>query len=155
VQLLSGKHGPSSVVLRSQPLLTSPSQLAQPAAHVPIAHVRELQSPLALGGKQGVPQLPQLLSVASDSQPFMALPSQLSKLVLQPVSWHAPVEQLDMPFGREQVTPHAPQFMFVRIETSQPSPSWLLQSRKPELQVKLQPPPVQVAELTFSSSSQS
>jgi hypothetical protein len=61
-----------------------PSQLPQPALHVPSVQVPVGHVSLALARSQSAPQPPQLASVYTDvSQPFDAIPSQLPQPALQ------------------------------------------------------------------------
>jgi hypothetical protein len=70
-------------VLTSQPLLEVPSQLPNPALHVPSAQVPDAHDSDAFAKSHTAPQTPQLESVVRlVSQPFVALPSQLPKFAL-------------------------------------------------------------------------
>jgi hypothetical protein len=57
--LLSGLHGPSTVVLRSQPLLAMLSQLAQPLAQVTTPQLPPVQLVVAVCGNMAVQFIPQ------------------------------------------------------------------------------------------------
>ena len=94
-----------------------------------------------------MPHLPQFLGseVESASQPFLRSLSQSSWPMLHE-ELQAPIEQTVVPpTMRGHTAPHAPQLAMSSLaETSQPSESFLLQSRKPALQAPIeQVPPAQ------------
>jgi hypothetical protein len=103
----------SVLVLTSHPLIASPSQLPEPALHVPSVQLPAAQVAPALGNEQRSPQPPQLLaSVAftAVSQPFAAMPSQLPKPVLHAPTIHAPAEHACVAtLASAQRASHAPQ----------------------------------------------
>ena len=73
----------------SQPLPVWASQFAKPESHVPIVHVPVVHDSAAFVNEQGVPQVPQSVSVeVGVSQPSFALPLQLRKRPTQ-VGTHA------------------------------------------------------------------
>jgi hypothetical protein len=112
-------------------LVTSPSQLPKPAAHVVIAHVPVLHEvavafvkPMHSWLSPLLAQPPQFVSVrVSISQPFASMPSQSSKPASQVVisqvvpPAHATADVLASVL---QLTPQPPQLLTVLVGVSQP-----------------------------------
>ena len=92
-----------------------------------------------MGGLQGVPQPPQLLSVFSwRSQPFVAMSeSQSPKPGAHCTNWQNPLAQLASVLAKPQAWLQAPQLCSVVNEVSQPSLGSLLQSSKPGAQLPI------------------
>ncbi|MFO0627818.1 MAG: hypothetical protein U0325_19575 [Polyangiales bacterium] len=102
------------VMLVSQPLAGSPSQLPKPAVQAATAHAPCVQVAVALARAQAVPQAPQRLTVVSrfTSQPLERVPSQLPKPRLQVIA-QAPAVQVvgaALAVWRTHETPQPPQF---------------------------------------------
>lgn len=128
----------------SQPFAGSPSQLPQPALHVPSVHVPVAQDSLAFGRLHGTPQPPQLESVLKDvSQPFAGRPSQFAHPASQAVTAHDPVAHDSVAFERLQLVPQAPQSVRETSCVSHPSLTSPLQLPQPSSQVRTQLPEVQ------------
>jgi hypothetical protein len=111
------------VMLVSQPLAALPSQFAKPALQVPSWQVPLLQTALALGKLQALPQAPQCkrLVLRLASQPLPTLASQLPNPTLQEML-HAPSAQDAVPLVPLQALPQLPQLArLVLLLTSQPS----------------------------------
>ncbi|MEZ4405194.1 MAG: hypothetical protein R3A52_01705 [Polyangiales bacterium] len=100
-----------AVSAASQPLASTPSQLAKPAAQAPSAQVPVAHDAVALAREQTAPQPPQLLAVLSAaSQPLAALPSQSPKPAGHVGATHAPPVQTR---PAAQAAPQAPQLAVV------------------------------------------
>jgi hypothetical protein len=120
-------------VFVSHPFELLPSQLPNPALHVPSVHTPAGQVSDAFARLQATLQSPQSVSVAMlRSQPLLALPSQFLKFAAH-VGTHAPAVQVVVPLAFVHCVPHVPQFDVLLSDASQPlfwSPSQL---PKPEL----------------------
>ena len=130
----------------SQPLLTSASQLPEPALQE-IEQLPRLQDGvplLLLHTFEHVPQLVRLVCVLV-SQPFVAMPSQLPHPELHVPRVHVPLVHDSEAFARSHTLPQAPQLARVFSEVSQPLLDRPSQSPKPALQLEMpQVPPTQL-----------
>ena len=111
---------PASVT--SQPLASTPSQLARPAAHTDAVQAPERQVRPSV---QALPQAPQFASslATSCSQPLAGEPSQSAHPAAQARA-QAPAAQVGAAWGAAaHATPQAPQSLSVRVERSQPLPA--------------------------------
>lgn len=112
VQVLLQEPQAVTVVFRfvSQPVLTLPSQLAHPALQLPMVQEPPLQSWLAFGRLQALPQAPQWLGfvLLFVSQPLSAFPSQLRNGALQTMP-HLPALQPAVPLVELHCLPQLPQ----------------------------------------------
>jgi hypothetical protein len=109
------------LVLISQPLLTAPSQLANPELQV-IPHTPEAHEAEPPAVEHALPQVPQLarLVLVLVSQPLEMLPSQLPQPALHAMP-HTPSVQLAEPLAVEHTMPQPPQFVrLVFVFVSQP-----------------------------------
>jgi hypothetical protein len=110
-------HAPqlAADVLRlvSQPLAALPSQLPNPALHVPMPQRPAVHTPVALAGAHATPHPPQCARavVTLVSQPLAALPSQSPKPALQ-ASPHAPdMHVAEALAGAGHTLPQRPQLL--------------------------------------------
>jgi hypothetical protein len=82
-------------VLTSQPLAATPSQLPNPAVHVPSVQVPDAHDSDAFAKSHCAPHDPQFVRVVRlVSQPLAVLPSQLPNPALQVPSWQAPAKHV-------------------------------------------------------------
>jgi hypothetical protein len=97
-------------VLVSQPLVTNPSQLPNPALQA-IAHVPDWQRAVPLVELHTVPQPPQLEGLVATfvSQPLLTNPSQSAQPALQDAIVQLPLEHPAVPLATEQLFPQLPQ----------------------------------------------
>ncbi len=126
----------------SQPFIGLPSQSAKPGLHVPIAHVPERHTGVALGSEQALPQLPQciVLEVVSTQ-----LSPQRTAGAVQPDT-HMPIPAVSHTgVVPEHARPHRPQFVTESSRASQPFIALPSQSPKPGRQGYSQPRIPQVA----------
>ena len=124
------------VVGVSQPLLSMPSQLAQPALHDEMEQMPLPQLAVALARLHGVPQVPQSLSVRMlVSHPLVTLPSQSLNPALQVAISQVPVEHTPMPEAGVHVTPQTPQLKLVVSGVSHPLARLPSQLDQPALQL--------------------
>jgi len=102
-----------ATVLTSQPLESTPSQLAKPAAQVPRVQRPATQLAAALANWQLLPHTPQLVTLVPVlvSQPLTLLPSQLPKPELQAARVQAPEAQPATPLARVHTAPQALQLL--------------------------------------------
>jgi hypothetical protein len=124
------------VVLVSQPLEATASQLPKPVLHVPRTHAPDAQEALALAKVQTFPQVPQLLALVLVlvSQPLEATASQLPKPALHAPRAHAPDAQEALALAKVQTFPQAPQLVaLVLVLVSQPLEATASQLPKPAL----------------------
>jgi hypothetical protein len=102
-----------ATVLTSQPLASTPSQLAKPAPQAPRVQRPATQLAAALANWQLLPHTPQLVTLVEvlTSQPLTALPSQLPKPELQAARVHAPAAQPATALVRVHTVPQALQWL--------------------------------------------
>jgi hypothetical protein len=131
-------------VLVSHPVEALPSQLPNPALHVPRVHAPPGHVSAALARLHTTLQSPQSESVAMlRSQPLLALPSQFLKFAAH-VGTHAPAVQVVVPFAFVHCVPQVPQFDVVFSDASQPLFWRPSQLPNPALQEIEQEPRLQV-----------
>ena len=119
-------------VLRSQPVLRSPSQSSKPVLQLVSKQSPAWQTAVPFAAPQNLPHSPQFVFVLRDSQPSASLPLHSSKPSSQPISSQVPYWQLAMPLARMQATPQPLQSVSVVKAVSQPGS--LVQSPKPGAQ---------------------
>src|SRR5262245_60443169 len=97
----------------SQPLAGLLSQSRKPCRQPPLRHLPPMQSGLALGTLQVIPQPPQLDTSPSTlaSQPSPGLPLQSAKPGLQPPTPQTPLAHTGVAFMALQATPQRPQLV--------------------------------------------
>ena len=129
----------------SQPLVSTLSQLPNPAAHVTSAQLRVAHDSVAFGRLHATSQAPQSVSVSSRvSQPLERVPSQLPNAASHAVSVQVPVAHDSVAFARLQDVPHEPQFVSVFSGVSHPSARLPLQLAHPASHASTQEPLEQV-----------
>ena len=120
----------------SQPSARPPEQFANPVSQLPSAHVPVMQDSVAFGMSQGVPHVPQSVSVRVEvSQPVAGFPSQLPKPVVHAPSVQVPPGQVSAAFARLQATMQLPQLVSESSRASQPLAGLPSQLPKPLEQV--------------------
>lgn len=123
----------------SQPLLFSPSQLANPDEHVPSVQTPVEQDSEALRRSHVTPQPPQLFTArVLVSQPLLSVPSQLAKPLLQDSVEQTPEAHVAVAFPREQGTPQPPQSVSVLMRVSHPLASMPSQLDQPGEQARIE-----------------
>jgi hypothetical protein len=104
----------SVAVLTSHPLFASPSQSANPAAHVSTRHAPATHCAVALARRQRLPHAPQwFVSLAgATSQPSARSPLQSLNPARQGPAPQTPFEHVAVaPAAAGHTRPHAPQFV--------------------------------------------
>lgn len=127
-----------AAVPRSHPLLTLPSQLANPGLHADTAHASLTHAavPFTKEVMQFVAQVgPHAVAVCDVSHPFAVLASPLQKPTAHPVELQTPLEVHDIPVACTaavmQLTQPTPQWFVVQY--SQPFDRLPSQSDAPEM----------------------
>jgi hypothetical protein len=101
----------SAAVFASHPSSKSPLQSAKPGLQLPIVQAPPAQAATALGGRQALPQVPQLATLVAmlTSQPSATVPLQLANPAAQLPTAHWPEVHAGAACGTEQTLPHVPQ----------------------------------------------
>jgi hypothetical protein len=139
-------HAPQWLVLLfvsvSHPVLASPSQSPNAAAHPTMLHVPEEQLAVALAGPHALPHAPQSVSVFRlVSHPSDAVPLQFPQPASHAPSWHAPPKQAGAPCAKLHTVAQVPQCCtFVVRFVSQPLIALLSQFPYPVSQAIAQVP---------------
>lgn len=129
------------VMLTSQPLLATPSQLAKPSAQRSNTHPPATQRADALGNEHACEQAPQcetLVDVSTQLAPHRTAGA--AQLLT-----HAPVRESHMGVEPEHTAPQRPQLREVDRLASQPLLAFASQSPKPLAHPRTQEPAVHVA----------
>lgn len=131
-------HAPqlASVVSEvSQPLASTPSQLAKPGLQKSIRHEPFEHSAVAFARAHATPHPPQLVSVVNEvSQPLVSMPSQFANPLLQEAVAHVPLRHVALALARAHAMPQPPQSTVLRSDVSHPFASSASQSPKPAKQ---------------------
>jgi hypothetical protein len=138
----------------SQPSAYLPLQSAKPELHVLIAQVPLLQTEVAFGAEQMLPQAPQLLvsKVSLVSQPLAYWPSQSANPLLQAPIAHTPPLHKAVPLATKHTLPHAPQLLgSLASFVSQPSTYLPSQSPKPGLHALIAQIPLLQNDVAFGA----
>ena len=131
-------------VFTSQPLVDTPSQLANPLVQAVSEHVPEGHEAVAFGRLHVEPHAPQFERVVSVvSQPSAAMPLQSPKPGLHVETPQTPPTQFGVPPAAGQTLPHTPQLlMLVAVFVSQPFRGLPSQSPEPAEHAGTQVPAV-------------